>query len=180
MVLTKNQNTNTLKLKGNKMSEENTVAVANPDENVQEVELTEEQLAHQETLKQVMAERQRIAGKINGQKVSDAFITIIQRAEMHSMVHGVDYFVTTVENGIAFFNETDYDKLVEKTLADLRLYLAKQGVEGEAAENEVDAYAANLVIHYVDFKSFTDEEVQATRSRFAPAPAAEAAPEAGE
>lgn len=144
-----------------------TVEVANPEvaETV-ETELTPEQKEHQELLKQVMENRQKVAAKINGQKVSDAFITIIQRAEMHSMVHGVDYFVTTVENGIAFFNEADYEKLVEKTLADLRLYLAKQGLEGDAIETEVDAYAANLVIHYVDFKSFSDEEVQACRAKF--------------
>ena len=133
-----------------------------------EVELTPEQLAHQETLKQVMINRQRVASKIDGQKVSDAFITIIQRAEMHSMVHGEDYFVTTVENGIAFFNEKNYEQLVEKTLSDLRLYLAKQGIDGPTIENEVDAYAANLVIHYVEFKSFTDDEVQECRSKFGP------------
>lgn len=146
---------------------------------VVEQELTPEQKEHQELLKQVMENRQRVAAKVNGQKVSDAFITIIQRAEMHSMVHGVDYFVTTVENGIAFFNEADYEKLVEKTLADLRLYLAKQGLDGESIEREVDAYAANLVIHYVDFKSFSEEEVQECRAKFGN-PTAETAPETTE
>lgn len=133
-----------------------------------EPELTEQELAHQAMLKEVMVARQNIAQKLNGQKISDAFITIIQRAEMHSMVHGVDYFVTTVENGIAFFNQTEYDKLVEKTIADLRLYLAKQNITEAEMEDEVDSYSANLVIHYIDFKSFSDEEVQACRAKFAP------------
>ena len=131
-------------------------------------ELSEEDIKHQNMLKEVMIARQSIAQKLNGQKISDAFITIIQRAEMHSMVHGVDYYVTTVENGIAFFNEEQYNKLVEKTIADLRLYLAKQKITEESMENEVDSYAANLVIHYVDFKSFTDEEIQSCRTKFSP------------
>ena len=142
-----------------------------------QTEEQEQEQEHREMLLNVMKDRQKIADKINGKAISDAFITIVQRAEMHSMVQGKDYYITTVENGIAFFPEEEYEKLVEKTIFDLRKYLATKNLSDADIEKEVDAYAANLVIHYVDFKSFTDEEVQACRKRFGVAPTASAAPE---
>lgn len=114
----------------------------------------------------IVKERQKIAEKINGQAVSDAFITIIQRAEMHSILQKKDYYIATVENGIGYFAEEDYEKLVEKTLLDLRKYLAQTDLTEEQIENEVDSYAANLVIHYIDYKAFTEEEKQSVKDRF--------------
>lgn len=142
-------------------------------ENVEETEISPEEQAHRDMLLNVMKERQKIADKINGATISDAFITIVQRAEMHSMVQGKDYYITTVENGIAFFSEEEYEKLVEKTIFDLRKYLATKNLSDSDMEKEVDAYAANLVIHYIDFKSFTDEEVQACRKQFGMSPVEE-------
>lgn len=142
------------------------MAINEESAKAQEVELTKEQ----EVLKDIIRERQEIAEKINGKKVSDAILTVVQRAEMFSKVHGKDFYITTVENGIAFFPEEEYEKLTSKTITDLRSYLTEKGITGPEQETEVDNYAANLVIHYIDFKSFSDDEVQEARKRFGVAP----------
>ncbi|RLA81357.1 MAG: hypothetical protein DRG78_09325 [Epsilonproteobacteria bacterium] len=131
-----------------------------------EQELTEQELKDKAVIDQIINDRKVIADKIDGKKVTDSILTIVQRAEMHSKVHGKDYYITTVENGIAFFDEDHYEQLTEKTILDLRTYLASRGIVDDAQEIEVDKYAANLVIHYIDFKSFSEEEVQSAREQF--------------
>lgn len=101
------------------------------------------------------------------EKVQLAYASIVTRAEVHSILEEVDYFVTTVDNGIAFFSEPNYNTLVEKTLTNFKIYLESQGLSAEVIEEEVDTFAANLVLHYVDHKSFSEERVLSVRERYA-------------
>lgn len=133
------------------------------NENKDNQEISEEM---PEEIKELIAERQAIADKVDTVKISDSVLTMIQRAEMHSILKKEDFYITTVENGIAFFNEESYTKLVEKTISDLRTFLDGKNLPKEEVEVEVDKYAANLVIHYVDYKLFTDEQKDKVYKKF--------------
>jgi len=126
------------------------------DEATEATELTPE-------LKTIMQDRQRISTEINGAALADSFITIVQRAEMHAKITGKDHYIAVVDNGIAFFDEDQYNLLVEKTVAEFRVYLAAQDLTDAEREIELDKYASKLVLHYVDHKKFTKEEIQAVQ-----------------
>ena len=100
------------------------------------------------------------------EKINLAYASIIARAEVHSILEEEDYFITTVDNGIAFFSETNYNALVEKTLTGFKSYLESQGFDETIIAKEVDTFAANLVLHYIDHKSFSGERIQEVRGRY--------------
>jgi len=112
-----------------------------------------------DALEKFRKDRHLIAEKINSQAFSDAVITVVQRAETQAMIRKKDYYITTVENGIAFFDEEEYNKFLDKTLFDLRKYLATKELKADELERQVDSYAANLVLHYIDYKLFTEEQI---------------------
>lgn len=100
-------------------------------------------------------------------KLQEAFLTIQHRAEINSIINEEDYFIAAVENGIAFFSETSYNELLEKTLTGLRSYLEAQNIDKETIDQEVDQYAANLVLHYIDHKSFSPEVIAEVKEKYA-------------
>ena len=117
-------------------------------------------------VQELLIKRQEIADKVDSAKFSDAMLTMVQRAEMHAVLKQTDMYITTVENGIAFFTEEEYEKLVETTILDLRKFLSNKELTDAQIEDEVDAYAANLVIHYIDHKAFSDDEVKQVLAKF--------------
>ena len=114
-------------------------------------------------LQAIMQDRQRISKEINGAALADSFITIVQGAEMYAKITGKDHYIAVVDNGIAFFDEDQYNLLVEKTVAEFKVYLASQDLTDAEKEIELDKYASRLVLHYIDHKKFTDEEIQAVQ-----------------
>ena len=119
-----------------------------------------------EDVQALLIKRQKIADKVDSAKFSDAMLTMVQRAEIHAILKQTDMYITTVENGIAYFTEEEYEKLVESTILDLRKFLSVKDLTESQIEDEVDSYAANLVIHYIDHKSFSDDEVQEVQDKF--------------
>jgi len=111
-------------------------------------------------LKKILSDRTRISKEINGSALADAFITIVQRAEMHAKLTQKDHYVAVVDNGIAFFDEDQYNLLVEKTIVDFRKYLDTQDLTETQQEIEIDKYASKLVLHYIDVKKFSKEEIE--------------------
>jgi len=109
-------------------------------------------------IQNVILERQKIIAKVDQEKFTSALVTMIQRAEMHSILKECDMYIVTVENGIAFFNDEDYDKLVAGSIADLRIFLNEKNIAAAEIDNEVDRFASNLIIHYIDYKKFSSEE----------------------
>ena len=114
-------------------------------------------------LKIILEDRRRILNEIDSASLADAFITIVQRAEMIAKITSVDQYISIVDNGITFFNEDQYNLLVEKTVAEFKVYLASQDLTDAEKENELDKYASKLVLHYIDHKKFTKEEIQAVQ-----------------
>jgi hypothetical protein len=100
------------------------------------------------------------------EKINLAYASIVARAEVHSILEEEDYFITTVDNGIAFFSETNYNTLVEKTLHGFKAYLESQGFDNATIEEELDTFASNLVLHYIDHKAFSDEKILEVRTKY--------------
>lgn len=111
----------------------------------------------QELLETILLERKRLYDKLDVSKITDSFISLIQRAEVFAVLHKRDFFIVAAENGLVIMSDEDYEAHAEKATLSLNTFLDNNGIVGEARENEIEVFNQNLVIQFIDHKEISDD-----------------------